>query len=180
MVQRNPKKLLSAVHSSNNSLHNALFGTLHCSTVFIEYDSSWPVWIIRHTLMMQTIIRYTGYILYAHVVNDAKSYPLKTLILPLNDVIWAIPSKKGPYLICSACIWKRHNRKCDVILSAPVKKDVMITNHKSEVSSLIERNIFWDNKYFEGFRWILLSNSNFNTKILKDPFCLERLIFMNG
>jgi hypothetical protein len=50
----------------------------------------------------------------------------------------------------------------------------MITNHKSEVSSLIDRNIFYNNVYFEGFRWILLSNSYFNT-----PFLLGTAHFIN-
>jgi hypothetical protein len=45
-----------------------------------------------------------------------------------------------PYLVYS--IWKRRNKKCDVILRALVKQDVMITNHKSEVPSLIDQHFF--------------------------------------
>jgi hypothetical protein len=62
---------------------------------------------------------------------------------------WAVPSKKGPYLFYS--IWKRQNRKCDVILSALVKCNVIITKRKSGVSSVIDRTIFNSNKYLRGF-----------------------------
>jgi hypothetical protein len=55
----------------------------------------------------------------------------------------------------------------------------MITNNKSKVSSSIDWNIFYNNKYFEGFRWIFLFNSYFKTKILKDPFLLGTAQFLS-
>jgi hypothetical protein len=42
-----------------------------------------------------------------------------------------VPSKKGPYLIDDVC--KSHDMKRNIILKALVEKDVVITNHKSEV-----------------------------------------------
>jgi hypothetical protein len=53
---------------------------------------------------------------------------------------WAALTKKGPYLIDK--IWKCQNNKSDVIFNARVKQDVLITNPKNEVSSVIDRNIF--------------------------------------